>query len=130
MSKMVAFWREMAAEGGSMAVKLQRIEQFMSLSLAAERRRKGLFEPYFWTRAAPSQTTSTSLMPLLFPDPSPTLTLVDRSIGRNLSGANWIARHLICNIWSRRGSAASKLSWESRFHQTNPGSWRDLDLSI
>ncbi|KAF8951373.1 hypothetical protein BDZ97DRAFT_1932432 [Flammula alnicola] len=80
--RMVAFWREMAAEGGGMsgmAVKLQRVEQFMSLSLAAEPRRKGLFEPYFWTRPAPSQATSTSLVPLLFPDPLPTLTLVDRS---------------------------------------------------
>ena len=51
----------------------------MSLSLAAEPRRRGLFEPYFWTRSTPSQSTSVSLLPLLFPDPLPTLTLMDRS---------------------------------------------------
>jgi len=51
----------------------------MSLSLAAEPRRRGLFEPYFWTRSSPSQTTPVSLLPLLFPDPLPTLTLMDRS---------------------------------------------------
>lgn len=51
----------------------------MSLSLAAEPRRKGLFEPYFWTRTIHVHTTYTSLIPLLFPDPLPTLTLIDRS---------------------------------------------------
>ncbi|KJA20499.1 hypothetical protein HYPSUDRAFT_68529 [Hypholoma sublateritium FD-334 SS-4] len=79
--RMVSFWREMAAEGGgmsSLAVKMQRVEQFMPLSLSAEPRRRGLFEPYFWTRAS-SQAHSTSLLPLLFPDPLPTLTLIDRS---------------------------------------------------
>jgi hypothetical protein len=55
------------------------VEQFMSLSLAAEPRRRGLFQPYFWTRSSPSQSTSVSLLPLLFPDPLPTLTLMDRS---------------------------------------------------
>jgi hypothetical protein len=51
----------------------------MSLSLAAEPRRKGLFEPYFWTRSIHMHTSYTSLIPLLFPDSLPTLTLVDRS---------------------------------------------------
>lgn len=51
----------------------------MSLSLAAEPRRKGLFESYFWTRSIHMHTSYTSLIPLLFPDPLPTLTLVDRS---------------------------------------------------
>jgi hypothetical protein len=51
----------------------------MSLSLAAEPRRRGLFEPYLWTRSLPSQSTSVSLLPLLFSDPLPTLTLMDRS---------------------------------------------------
>ena len=51
----------------------------MSLSLAAEPRRKGLFEPYFWTRSIHTHTSYSSLIPLLFPDPLPTLTLVDRS---------------------------------------------------
>ncbi|KAF8805136.1 hypothetical protein BYT27DRAFT_7105396 [Phlegmacium glaucopus] len=80
--RMVAFWRDMAADGGGisgMAVKFQRLEQFMSLSLIAEPRRKGLFEPYFWTRSNHVHTSYTSLIPLLFPDPLPTLTLIDRS---------------------------------------------------
>ena len=51
----------------------------MSLSLAAEPRRKGLFEPYFWARLTHVHAPYTSLIPLLFPDPLPTLTLVDRS---------------------------------------------------
>ena len=51
----------------------------MSLSLATEPRRKGLFEPYFWTRSIHTHTSYTSLIPLLFPDPLPTSTLVDRS---------------------------------------------------
>ena len=50
----------------------------MSLSLVAEPRRKGLFEPYFWTRLS-SNTPCSSLMPLLFPEPLPAITLVDRS---------------------------------------------------
>lgn len=51
----------------------------MSLSLAAEPRRKGLFEPHFWSRSPSSNIPFASLVPLLFPDPLPALTLVDRS---------------------------------------------------
>jgi len=48
----------------------------MSLSLAAESRRKGVYEPYFWSRAlAPS---SHNLIPLLFPEPLPVVTLINR----------------------------------------------------
>ncbi|KAF9523713.1 hypothetical protein CPB83DRAFT_862338 [Crepidotus variabilis] len=82
VKRLVGFWGEMAAEGGrksGLAVKFQRVEQFMSLSLAAEPRRKGLFEPHFWTRLPSSNAPFASLVPLLFPDPLPTLTLVDRS---------------------------------------------------
>ncbi|KAF8994802.1 hypothetical protein BDQ17DRAFT_1366382 [Cyathus striatus] len=79
--KMIVYWREMAAEGGgsgSMAAKFQRIEQFMSLSLAAEPRRRGLFEPHFWTRSS-SSTPHASLVPLLFPEALPTISLIDRA---------------------------------------------------
>jgi len=55
------------------------IEQFMSLSLAAEPRRKGLFEPYFWSRPPSTQSHSTSLLPLLFPEPLPAVSLIDRN---------------------------------------------------
>ena len=43
-----------------------RIDQFMSLSFAAEPRRKGLFEPYFWSRISNQQSTH-PLAALLFP---------------------------------------------------------------
>ncbi|PPQ71599.1 hypothetical protein CVT24_006459 [Panaeolus cyanescens] len=91
---LTAFWREVvqdetASGMGSLSVKFQRIDQFMSLSLAAEPRRKGLFEPYFWSRTASSNTSptsssqtsaiQTSLLPLLFPEPLPTVTLIERS---------------------------------------------------
>jgi hypothetical protein len=51
----------------------------MSLSLAAEPRRKGLFEPHFWSRSPSAQTHPTSLLPLLFPEPLPTVSLIDRN---------------------------------------------------
>lgn len=51
----------------------------MSLSLAAEPRRKGLFEPFFWSRAPPGQSHPTLLLPLLFPEPLPTVSLIDRN---------------------------------------------------
>ena len=56
-----------------------RVEQFMSLSLAAEPRRKGLFEPYFWQRPSAQQPPHNALLPLLFPEALPTVSLVDRS---------------------------------------------------
>jgi hypothetical protein len=51
----------------------------MSLSLAAEPRRKGLFEPYFWSHTSSGQAPHASLLPLLFPEPLPTVTLIDRT---------------------------------------------------
>lgn len=54
------------------------VDQFMSLSLAAEARRKGLFEPHYWTRAA-NQTPFASLVPLVFPEPLPSSSLIDRA---------------------------------------------------
>lgn len=51
----------------------------MSLSLAAEPRRKGLFEPYFWSRSPSIQLHPTSLLPLLFPEPLPAVSLIDRN---------------------------------------------------
>ena len=55
------------------------VDQFMSLSLAAEPRRKGLFEPFFWSQsAAPPQTHCHPLVPLLFVEPLPTVSLIDR----------------------------------------------------
>ena len=52
---------------------------FNNPTLAILHQTQGLFEPYFCTRSSPSQSTSVSLLLLLFPDPLPTVTLMDRS---------------------------------------------------
>ncbi len=52
----------------------------MSLSLAAEPRRKGLFEPHFWSRPSSNYPPNVSLLPLVFSEPLPTVCLVDRSL--------------------------------------------------
>ncbi|KAJ7591782.1 rho GTPase activating protein 22 [Mycena floridula] len=79
--RLLTYWRDMFNQGGGndSLAKFQRVSQFMSLSLAAEPKRKGLFEPYYWTRPSPGNPGFSSLLPLLFPDPLPTMTLIDRS---------------------------------------------------
>ncbi|CAK5273971.1 unnamed protein product [Mycena citricolor] len=72
------FWRERGVASGGIAAKFVRVEQFMSLSLAAEPKRKGLFEPHYWSRPT-NQTAYTSLVPVLFPEVFPTASLIDRS---------------------------------------------------
>lgn len=49
----------------------------MSLSFAAEPRRKGLFAPYYWSRQ--TNHGQQVLIPLLFPEVLPTVTYIDRS---------------------------------------------------
>ena len=51
----------------------------MLLSLAIEPKKKGIFQPYYWSQAVTSTSSHSSLIPLLFPEPLPTLTLIDRS---------------------------------------------------
>ena len=68
----------------------------MSLSLAAEPRRKGLFEPYYWTRAA-TQQAAPSLAGVLFPEPLPTVSLINRGLlmrGRLESSASLTTQDL------------------------------------
>ncbi|ESK91434.1 rho gtpase activating protein 22 [Moniliophthora roreri MCA 2997] len=79
--KLVEYWSDLFADAGNsgLAAKFQRIDQFMSLSLAAEPRRKGLYEPFFWSKSSSNPQSSSSLIPLLFPEPLPTVTLIDRS---------------------------------------------------
>ncbi|KDQ28454.1 hypothetical protein PLEOSDRAFT_1077284 [Pleurotus ostreatus PC15] len=82
LHSLVTFWRDMSSQrggSGGLAAKFQRVDQFMSLSLAAEPRRKGLFEPYYWTRPPNSYSPSAALIPLIFPEPLPALSLIDRS---------------------------------------------------
>ena len=49
----------------------------MSLSLAAEPRRKGLYEPIYWSQSRSAHSTH-PLYPLLFPQPLPVVCLVNR----------------------------------------------------
>lgn len=49
----------------------------MPFSLAAEPRRMGAFEPYFWTRP-PTHQSPHPLVPLLFPEALPTVSFIDR----------------------------------------------------
>lgn len=49
----------------------------MSLSCAAEPRKKGLFAPYYWSRQAAHGPQA--FMPLLVPEVLPTVTLIDRA---------------------------------------------------
>lgn len=51
----------------------------MAPSLAIEPRRKGLFEPHFWSRPSPTSAPQASLLPVLFPEPMPSLAWIDRS---------------------------------------------------
>ena len=53
----------------------------MSLSLAAEARRAGQYEPLFWAHASAGtpHPGSVLLLPLLFPEHTPHLTLIDRA---------------------------------------------------
>ncbi|KAF9222356.1 hypothetical protein BS17DRAFT_838369 [Gyrodon lividus] len=80
--KLVSFWEDFSqGKNGqnALALKFQRIDQFMSLSLAAEPRRKGLFEPFFWSHAISTPHTHCNpLVPLLFVEPLPTVSLIDR----------------------------------------------------
>ncbi|KAJ7815319.1 rho GTPase activating protein 22 [Mycena olivaceomarginata] len=75
---LVDYWREKFAEGPDGGGYRGQVCPFMSLSLAAEARRKGLFEPHYWTRAA-NQTPFASLVPLVFPEPLPSSSLIDRA---------------------------------------------------
>lgn len=66
----------------------------MSLSLAAEPRRKGSFEPYFWARHSPSPLFH-PLTPLLFPEPLPAVAFLNRAAlarSRSESGASASSR--------------------------------------
>ncbi|PIL33764.1 transporter [Ganoderma sinense ZZ0214-1] len=77
---LVKHWNTLTAdtESRGLASKFLRVEQFMSLSNAAEPRRRGLFEPYFWSRIS-QQPSAHPLAALLFPDPLPTICFINRA---------------------------------------------------
>ncbi|OAX35708.1 hypothetical protein K503DRAFT_868067 [Rhizopogon vinicolor AM-OR11-026] len=81
VEKLLDFWQDFVQEKGNqnLASKFQRVDQFMSLSLAVEPRRKGLFEPFFWSHSMSTpHILCHPLTPLLFMDPLPTITFLDR----------------------------------------------------
>ena len=88
------------------------VDQFMSLSIAAESRRKGLYEPYFWSPSALSTSpTNHSLAPLLFPEHLPEVSLINRSQvwrGRLESGATQLSVQDVQFL--RSADSASKLA--------------------
>ena len=55
------------------------VNHYLSQSLAAEPRQKGRFEPYHWQRPLTPPTVH-ALVPLLFAEPLPTVTLIDRDL--------------------------------------------------
>ncbi|KAI0319572.1 hypothetical protein OF83DRAFT_1170122 [Amylostereum chailletii] len=81
--RLVAAWKELSATGGgvgNIASQFVHTEQFMSLSVAAESRRKGHYEPIFWSQASSATTPANQcLVPLIFPEPLPYISFVDRS---------------------------------------------------
>ncbi|KZV70003.1 hypothetical protein PENSPDRAFT_685890 [Peniophora sp. CONT] len=77
-------WEALARTGGgvgNIASQFIHVDQFMSLSLAAEARRAGQYEPLFWAHASAGtpHPGSVLLLPLLFPEHTPHLTLIDRA---------------------------------------------------
>lgn len=95
----------------------------MALSFAAEPRRKGFFEPYYWTRPPVSQTFH-PLTPLLFPELLPTVAFVNRALihrGRLESTASSL------NIQDLQHLRDSKPPSESQ-RKGNPDKADPLDL--
>ncbi|KAG0703340.1 hypothetical protein DFH29DRAFT_1079014 [Suillus ampliporus] len=82
VGKLLDFWQDFVEKGNQSSVlasKFQRVDQFMSLSLAAEPRRKGLFEPFFWSHSMSTpHILCHPLTPLLFADVLPSVTFLDR----------------------------------------------------
>ncbi|THH20488.1 hypothetical protein EW146_g880 [Bondarzewia mesenterica] len=94
IDRLMTAWKNLCATGGgtgNLASQFVHVDQFMSLSVAAESRRKGLYEPYFWSRSTSSSGPSHhSLVPLLFLEHLPDVTLINRAQiwrGRLESGA-------------------------------------------
>ncbi|KAI0263829.1 hypothetical protein BC834DRAFT_971183 [Gloeopeniophorella convolvens] len=85
VTRLLDAWRVHSSSEGSMrglSGKFSRIDQFMTMSLAAEPRRRGLYEPHFWTRLSNTSSqafTNMSLSPLLFPDHLPYVSFIDRA---------------------------------------------------
>lgn len=74
IAQLTRFWHSVQAQPPPRSLSLN---DYLSLSLAAEPRQKGRFEPYHWQRPLNAPYIHT-LVPLLFAEPLPTVTLIDR----------------------------------------------------
>jgi hypothetical protein len=106
----------------------------MSLSLAAEPRRRGLYEPYFWSTPPPA--TVHPLLPLQFPEPLPSISLLDRAeIVRGRMESNNLniqevqaARNMLLNP-DRRPNRSS-LEPQSKEAATLTGDMGGIDIPV
>lgn len=96
-----------------------RIDQFMILSFAAEPRRRGMFEPYFWVPAPLGQQQTHPLLALMMPEPLPSIALIDRAEvirGRtessNAAQEVAAARELLLQSNSRSKRSSSDPVWD------------------
>ncbi|KIJ51425.1 hypothetical protein M422DRAFT_158043 [Sphaerobolus stellatus SS14] len=74
VSGLVQFWRSVH---GRPLPRSHGLQAFLSQSFAAEPRQKGRFEPYHWRRPVNNSFAHT-LVPLLFVEPLPTVSFIDR----------------------------------------------------
>lgn len=115
-----------------------RIDQFMSLSFAAEPRRRGMFEPYFWVPTPPGQQQTHPLLALVMPEPLPSIALIDRAEivrGRTESSNNTnvaqevaAARELLLQPNSRPKRSSGDPVWDPSFGV--PGDMGGIDITV
>ncbi|KAG8973086.1 rho GTPase-activating protein [Tulasnella sp. 425] len=74
-SALVEFWGRCRADPSP---RLASINQMLPLSFAIESRQRGQYQPYFW-KPQPAHSATQSILPLLFPEPLPTISLIDRN---------------------------------------------------
>ncbi|ETW74695.1 GTPase activating-like protein [Heterobasidion irregulare TC 32-1] len=115
IERLASAWKDLCISGGgkgNIASQFIHVDQFMSLSIAAESRRKGLYEPYFWSPSALSTSpTNHTLASLLFPEHLPEVSLINRSQvwrGRLESGATQLSVQDVQFL--RSADSASKLA--------------------
>ncbi|KAG9018257.1 rho GTPase-activating protein [Tulasnella sp. 427] len=75
MNALVEFWGRCRADPSP---RLASINQILPLSFAIESRQRGQYQPYFW-KPQPAHSAAQSILPLLFPEPLPTISLIDRN---------------------------------------------------
>ncbi|KAG8910322.1 rho GTPase-activating protein, partial [Tulasnella sp. 408] len=72
---LVEFWARCRLDPSP---RMASINQILPLSFAIESRQRGQYQPYFW-KPQPTHSAAQSILPLLFPEPLPTVSLIDRN---------------------------------------------------